>query len=204
MGNSVSLEEEVFNMRFASKQLARESKRAMKEHKKQLKKVKKAMEEGNHDVARVYAANAIGFRNQALNYLKLSARLDAVAARIKAAKNVKMLEEMMPKVVKSMSVAVKSVKTEDIAKVMDQFEKGVMELEVRSEVTSGALAVGAKESLYEDHVQELMSQIAEENGMEVAEMMDEASVPVKRKEKEFALEDEDEKQRARLEKLMGI
>ena len=43
------------------------------------------MEKGNMDGARIYAQNAIRLKNQSLNYLKLSSRIDAVAARVNTA-----------------------------------------------------------------------------------------------------------------------
>ena len=45
--------------------------------------VKKAVEAGNLDVAKVYAANAIREKNVGLNYLKLASKLDAVAGKLK-------------------------------------------------------------------------------------------------------------------------
>lgn len=41
--------------------------------------MKKAIQKGNQEVARVHAENAIRQKNQSLNYLKMSARVDAVA-----------------------------------------------------------------------------------------------------------------------------
>ena len=48
-----------------------------------LAQVKKAVEDGNLEVAKVYASNAIREKNQGLNYLKLASKLDSVAAKLK-------------------------------------------------------------------------------------------------------------------------
>ena len=40
------------------------------------------MEKKNPDIARVYAENAIRKKNESLNYLRLSSRVDAVASRV--------------------------------------------------------------------------------------------------------------------------
>ena len=45
--------------------------------------VRKAIEQGQLDVAKVYASNAIREKNQGLNYLKLASKLDSVAAKLK-------------------------------------------------------------------------------------------------------------------------
>ena len=44
-----------------------------------------AIAKGNVDGARIHAENAIRQKNQALNYRRMSARVDAVAARVQTA-----------------------------------------------------------------------------------------------------------------------
>lgn len=39
-------------------------------------------QKGNREVAQVHAENAIRKKNESLNYLRMSARIDAVAARV--------------------------------------------------------------------------------------------------------------------------
>jgi charged multivesicular body protein 1 len=58
------------------------------------------MEKGNMDGARIYAENAIREKNQALNFLKLSSRVDAVAQRVNTATKMNGLTKSMGSVVK--------------------------------------------------------------------------------------------------------
>ncbi len=48
-------------------------------------KAKKAIQKGNMDVARIHAENAIRQKSQSVNYLRMSARVDAVASRVQSA-----------------------------------------------------------------------------------------------------------------------
>jgi len=48
-------------------------------------KCKKAIAKGNMEVARIHAENAIRQKNQSLNYLRMSARVDAVVSRVQTA-----------------------------------------------------------------------------------------------------------------------
>lgn len=48
-------------------------------------KAKKAIQKGNVDVARIHAENAIRQKSQSVNYLRMSARVDAVASRVQSA-----------------------------------------------------------------------------------------------------------------------
>ena len=56
---------------------------------KNLKKKKqqqiKAIQQGNIEGARIYAANAIRKKNESLNLLRLSSRIDAVSSRVQTA-----------------------------------------------------------------------------------------------------------------------
>ncbi len=88
MGNTNSqaaMEKTLWNMKFTAKQLITESKRCEKKQKEEEAKCLKAMDAGNAEIARVYAANAIREKNQALNFVRLSSRIEAVAGRVETA-----------------------------------------------------------------------------------------------------------------------
>lgn len=67
------------------KDLERQSKKSEKQEKLEKAKAKKAIAAGNVDVARIHAENAIRQKNQKVNYLRMSARVDAVASRVQSA-----------------------------------------------------------------------------------------------------------------------
>lgn len=79
------ISEHLFNLKFAVKDLERSSKKCEKEEKAEIAKTKKAIQKGNAEVARIHAENAIRQKSQALNYLRMSARVDAVASRVQTA-----------------------------------------------------------------------------------------------------------------------
>lgn len=77
--------EHLFNLKFAVKELERNSKKCEKQEKLEKTKAKKAIQKGNMDVARIHAENAIRQKSQSVNYLRMSARVDAVASRVQSA-----------------------------------------------------------------------------------------------------------------------
>jgi len=85
MGNKVSLEDELINLKLSSKQMVMASKKCEKNQKKQLKDVQSAIKKGNREGAQIYAQNAIREKTQGMNYLRLSSRIDAVASRLETA-----------------------------------------------------------------------------------------------------------------------
>ncbi|KAG7278104.1 hypothetical protein CRUP_029049 [Coryphaenoides rupestris] len=106
------LTEHLFNLKFAAKELQRNSKRCDKEEKAEKTKVKKAIQKGNVEVARIHAENAIRQKNQSINLLRMSARVDAVAARVQTAVTMNQVTKSMAGVVKSMDATLKSMNLE--------------------------------------------------------------------------------------------
>ena len=123
MGNKVSLEDELINLKIVSKQMARSSKKCEKNEKAAIEKLKKAIQQGNHEGARIYGQDAIREKNQALNHLKMASRLDACASRIETAVRMGQVTSSMQGVVKGMDRGLKSMNIDEISQTMDKFEQ---------------------------------------------------------------------------------
>merc|ERR1739848_672163 len=96
--NEDKMFEEIFNLKMSSKQLNKQATKAESQHKLEKNKVKKAIEENKIDFAKIYAETAIRKRNESLRYMRLAAKLDGVADRMKSATNVKESMKTMSKV----------------------------------------------------------------------------------------------------------
>ena len=129
-----SLEDQLFELKYTSKQLLLFSKRCEKEEKAAKAQLKKSIQAGNLDSSRVYAENAIRKKNEALNYMRMSSRIDAVASRVQTAVTTQSVTSSMGNVVRSMSAAMKSMNLEKVSNLMDQFEKEFENLDVQSQV----------------------------------------------------------------------
>ncbi|XP_030160677.1 charged multivesicular body protein 1b-2-like, partial [Lynx canadensis] len=116
------LSKHLFNLKFAAKELNRNAKKCGKEGKTEKTKIKKAIQRGNIEVARIHAEDAILQRNQAINFLRMSARVDAVAARVQIAVTMGKVTKSMAGVVKSIDATLRSMNLEKISALMDKFE----------------------------------------------------------------------------------
>merc|ERR1712243_396899 len=130
-------------------------------------KLKKAIEKGNMEVAKIHAENAIRQKNQSLNYLRMSARVDATASRVQSALTTKKVTKSMEGVVKGMNAAMKSMNLEKISGLMDQFEKEFEDLDVQTSVMEGAMNQTTATNVPQDSVDVLMRQTADEAGLEL-------------------------------------
>mmetsp|Transcript_62366 Transcript_62366/g.126755 ORF Transcript_62366/g.126755 Transcript_62366/m.126755 type:complete len:223 (-) Transcript_62366:26-694(-) len=168
---SRAMENTLFNLKFTSKQLQRQSKKCEKSERSAKKKVEKAIKKGNMEGAKIYAANAIREKNQALNYLRLSSRIDAVAARVETAVRMNSLTKSMGGVVKGMDKVLGSMDVSKISVMMDKFEKQFDDLDVRSAYMEGAMGEATSTSTPQSEVDSLVGQVAAKAGLDLGDQL---------------------------------
>jgi charged multivesicular body protein 1 len=159
--------EQIFNLKFTAKQLNRSSIKCEQEERAERLKVKKAMEKGNMEGAKIYAQNAIRKKHEALNYMKLASRLDAVVSRLDTQAKMQMVNKNMAAITKNLEKALAANNLEKIAATMQQFEKQFENLDLQTQVVDGVMSQQAALSTPEEEVGALMQQVADEHGLEV-------------------------------------
>jgi len=167
-GSSKSMDETLFQLKFCSKQLERLSKKAEKDQKKEEAQLKKCLEKGDVERGRIYAENAVRKKNESLNYLRMSAKVDATASRVQSAVTMKGVAKNMEGVVKALDKAINSMELQKISEVMDKFESQFEDLDVHTSVMENAMGTATTTSTPASQVDDLIKQVAEENGLEVA------------------------------------
>ncbi|KAG8340822.1 hypothetical protein TRVL_08348 [Trypanosoma vivax] len=160
-------------LKLVSKQFNRNSVRCEKEQKQEVTKCKQAMEKGNMDGARIFAQNSIRKKNEALNHLRLAARMDAVVSRLDTAIKMKQVTRGMSQMVRGMDKVLNSMNPEAISRLMDTFEKQFETMDVTSEYMENAIGQTTSTSMPEDEVSMLMAQVADEHGLDVKADLDE-------------------------------
>lgn len=161
------MDKHLFNLKFAAKELERNSKRCDKQEKLEKQKAKKCIQNGQIESAKIHAENAIRQKNQAINYLRMAARVDAVASRVQTAVTTKKVTASMGGVVKAMDSAMKSMNLEKISGIMDTFEKQFEDLDVQSSYMENTMSSTTTVSTPQTEVDTLMQQIAGEAGLEL-------------------------------------
>ncbi|CAH1713337.1 hypothetical protein AGLY_000990 [Aphis glycines] len=162
-----AMENHLFNLKFAVKELERNSKKCEKEEKAEKLKTKKAIQKGNMEVARIHAENAIRQKSQSLNYLRMSARVDAVASRVQGALTTRKVTQSMGGVVKAMDAAMKSMNLEKISSLMDKFENQFEDLDVQSSYMDNTMSQSTTTAVPQGDVENLLQQVADEAGLEL-------------------------------------
>mmetsp|Transcript_4258 Transcript_4258/g.4940 ORF Transcript_4258/g.4940 Transcript_4258/m.4940 type:complete len:231 (+) Transcript_4258:231-923(+) len=181
MGASYSkkLEKTYLDLTLASRHMKRQHKKRTEDAKKSRKLVEEFMKKNEMEVAKIHAESAIRQKNEALKYLQLSARLDAVAQQVKTAISQNQLSQSMKKVVDGLGGVLKDMNVEKISKTMDQFETSFETLDVRTKFMDGAIASTTQTSTPQEDVTSLMNQVGEGIGIQVGAELDANGVPTK-------------------------
>ncbi|XDV21108.1 hypothetical protein PO909_026278, partial [Leuciscus waleckii] len=160
--------EQLFNLKFAAKELQRSSKKCDKEEKAEKVKVKKAIQKGNMEVARIHAENAIRQKNQSVNFLRMSARVDAVAARVQTAVTMNKVTKSMAGVVKGIgSIFILCVLIRQISGLMDKFERQFETLDVQTAQMEDTMSSTTTLTTPQGQVDSLMMEMADEAGLDL-------------------------------------
>lgn len=104
----------LFNLKFAAKDLQRNATKCGKDEHTEKGKLKKCIQKGDMESAKIHAENAIRKKNEALNYMRMSSRIDAVAARVQTAVTMKKVTQSMAGVVKAMDAAMRAMNLEKV------------------------------------------------------------------------------------------
>ena len=183
------MDETLFQLKFSAKQLEKLSKKAEKDQKKEEAQIKKALEKGDKERARIYAENAIRKKNESLNYLRMSSKVDATASRVQSAVTMKGVAKNMEGVVKALDKAINSMELTKISEVMDKFESQFEDLDVHTSVMENAMGQATTTNTPASQVRtrrggwchssftisfqvdDLIKQVAEESGLEISSQM---------------------------------
>jgi len=145
----------------------RNAKKCEKDEKVEKSKLKQAIQKGNMEGARIHAENSIRKKNEALNYMRMSSRIDAVSSRVQTAVTTRKITQSMAGVVKAMDVAMKAMNLEKISQLMDKFEREFENLDVQSASMENAMSATTTLNAPQSQVDALMMQAADEAGLEL-------------------------------------
>jgi len=197
-----NLEKTLFQLKFTAKTLSRQAKKAQKDETTEKSRLKKALQQGNNEGARIYAANAIRKKTESLNLLRLSSRIDAVASRVETAVTMRQVTGNMSSVVRGMDKAMESMNLERITMVMDKFETQFSDLDVQAASMEDAMMSTTAVSAPQDQVDQLLRQTAEEANIELQhDLADTSLTSVPDLNTKETIKEEDDKLAQRLRAL---
>ena len=178
MGNKQpSLQKQIFDMKFTSKQLERRHAKYEKESKKKKAMVKKYIEQNNMEMAQEYAQQANNAHKTAMNFLSLSSRLDGVASRLQSAEQQQRLTPVMTSAVRGMDLSMQQMDIEKLTRMMDKFGEIDENFRVTESYMNETIGGTVAASTPVDQVDALMEEVAAAHGLEIARELDAHMAP---------------------------
>mmetsp|Transcript_3410 Transcript_3410/g.4213 ORF Transcript_3410/g.4213 Transcript_3410/m.4213 type:complete len:203 (-) Transcript_3410:194-802(-) len=171
MGARMTMEDQIIELRMASKQMKRQSQKCSKQEKAEQMKVKKAIEQGDKERAKIHAENSIRNKNNSINFLRLASRMESIVQRLQTAQSIKNMSKSMMTTTKIMQTALSSMNVEKISATMDTFEKQFEELDIQSAVMEDSVKQANANTIKEDQVDNLMRQVADEHNLKMEDDM---------------------------------
>lgn len=163
----MSTEDQIFRLKLKTKELEKLSHRSELEEKKLVTDVKKAMQAGKLDVARVYAEKCIRKKNEKMNYLNLSNKLDVLVSRLESAHRcsslVKDINVIIP-MIQKINTETNPIKIgNDVHKLENLFD----EINITTDIVNDTVQNAATVTAPTEEVDELISKIAEEHAIKL-------------------------------------
>lgn len=111
------LSDQIFEMRYMCKMLNVQSQKCEKEQAVQKQKAKIALEKGSREGARIHAENSIRKKEEAVTYLTMASRLDAVISKLDQQNSMAQINSSMTGVAKNINRFLKFTSAEKVQKV---------------------------------------------------------------------------------------
>ncbi|KAG6842016.1 hypothetical protein C0991_003542 [Blastosporella zonata] len=161
------LENALFELKFTAKTLSKQAAKAQKAQRLEEKRRDEAQKKGNNEGAQIYASNAMRKQSEALDLLRMSSRIDAVANRVETAVKMRQNSHSMLSVVNGMKIANNGLNLEAISSAMNTFESQFANLDVQTSYMENAMSPTTATSAPQDQISLLSQQTAERVNIEL-------------------------------------
>lgn len=130
----LDLTDMLIQMKMKGKMFAREHKKAMKEKKKQLTKAKACLKKGEEEGAQLYCELAQQKHNEAMQYMRMSHRLEVIAGQVKSKTKSMEMMDSLGQFTPYLEQASANMSIEDMYKQMERFSNAYDDLAVKGHI----------------------------------------------------------------------
>jgi len=162
----------MFEFKLMGKQMAKEAKKSETASKNLINKVKDCIAKSDYEQAKVMASDAIRQKNMVKRYRVLSSKIETVAQRLQTAYQNQRLTEQMQKLTNQLLGAGSAMDLVKMTETMANFEKLFDDLDVNANMMDQVFDNVNAGTVNEGEVNQLITQIAQQNGMKLSEDFD--------------------------------
>ena len=163
----IDMNEALMNMKLKSKQFARESTKSEKEREKNIVKAKDQLKKGNEEGAKLFLELATQKKNEALQYMRMSARLDHLAANIKSKSNSVQMVQELDRFTPLLQMQAENMPIEQMYQNLNQFSQAYDNLVVKGQILDNTMENTLAEKGSTASVDQMMKELQCEIQMEM-------------------------------------
>ncbi len=158
-----------FQLQFTARLLKSQSRKCKQTEKKETAALRRHLIKGDQQLAAIHAENAIFQRNQAVNFMQVASRVEAVSLRLKSIASMCQVTNSMARISHSLQQHAGVMTLAKVTGLMNMFEKQMEDMDVMSEIVDQSIKDTTTSSTPQRDVRGLMTQIAEEQGLQLSE-----------------------------------
>ena len=162
----------MFEFKMMGKSMAKEAKKSEAANKKLIEKVKACIAKGDYEQAKNAASDAIRQKNMSRRYAVLSSKIDTVAQRLQQAYQNQQLTSQMQNLTQQLVGAGNVMDIVKMTETMANFEKVFDNLDVNSAMMDQVFDNVNAGTVNDQEVNTLIQQVAQQNGMKLADDFD--------------------------------
>jgi len=166
----------MFEFKLMGKTMAKEANKSENQSKNLIKKVKDCIAKGDYEQAKLAASDAIRSKNQVKRYRVLSSKINTVASRLQAAYQNQQLTANMQRLTEQMVGAGNMMDLVKMTETMSNFEKLFDDLDTTGTMMDAVFDGVNANTVNEGEVNQLIAQIAQQNGMKLSEDFDNVQI----------------------------
>lgn len=162
-----TLEDTIFNLKFTKKSLERDIKKSETRVKTETLKVKDDIEKGDLVAARIHAENTIRHKNQRINYMNLSSKIDALICRLELSLNNGKLTDNILNISYSLEKIQNDFSYNNVTDILCKFEEKFEDFDVIVGSMNNSIKETTSDQIPEEEVINLIKYVSDIHGLEV-------------------------------------
>lgn len=157
--------DKIFEFKMQAKAFTKEASKAENRQQQTITKIKKAMKQGNHDLAKSLAQEAVRHKNDAKKFKTMGMKISTVASKLQQAYKTQQLSESITGLMNKMGNIAEMNDLTKVVETMDNFEKMFDNLDVQSKMMDEVFDNVNAGTVNEEEVNNLMEALQQSDAM---------------------------------------
>ena len=164
-----SLEDIIFRLKFTKKGLQKDIKKSESKMTSEINNVKNDIIKGDTMAAQIHSENAIRHKNQRINYMQFSSKIDALVCRLELAVQNGKLTDNVVNIAYGLESIYNDFSYKNIVDILGQFDTTFEDFDVMTGAMDSSIQETTKSQIPKEEVIGLMKYVADTHSLKVQE-----------------------------------